>query len=63
MITSVRPALRAGIQQNEAAAVLGVSTRTLRKWLHAGYGPQPTRDGGRLLYDRASLQSFMAGVR
>ena len=54
--------LRLGLSQNEAAEFLGVTRQTLRNWRLAGFGPQPTRDSGRLLYDRAELEAFRAGV-
>ena len=54
--------LRAGLSQLEAAAFLAVTDRTMRNWQRSGFGPQPVRDGARLLYDRAEVESFAAGV-
>lgn len=63
MMTSNLPAnLRAGLNQMEAAAALGVSERTLLNWRSAGFGPQPVRDGGRWLYDPASIAAHVAGA-
>lgn len=63
MTTSAPPYLRSALLQREAAEMLGVTPKTLRAWLHSGYGPQPVRDGSRLLYDRAELSAFLAGAR
>ena len=62
-MTSTPAALRAALLQKEASAALGVSVRTLLNWRKAGYGPQPTWDGGRWLYDRAEIDAHLAGVR
>jgi hypothetical protein len=31
-------------------------------WRNAGFGPQPTRDGARWLYDRAAIEAFRTGA-
>ena len=63
-MSSLTPAhLRGGLLQREVAASLGVSKRTLSNWLKQGHGPRPVRDGNRLLYDRADVDAFAAGVR
>jgi len=49
--------------QQEAAGRLGVSTRTLRRWHQANFGPPATRVGSALLYDRAAVEAFARGVR
>lgn len=54
--------LRLGMSQVEAAARLGVSRRTLHNWQRTNYGPQPVRDGARLLYDPADVAAFAAGA-
>lgn len=54
--------LRAGLSQVEAAALLGTTRRTLNNWHRSGFGPQPVRDGARLLYDRAEVEAFAAGA-
>jgi DNA-binding transcriptional MerR regulator len=54
--------LRVGLNQTEAAALVGVSTVTLRNWRKAGFGPQPVRDAGRLLYDRGAIEAHLAGA-
>jgi len=63
MISTPPAALRAALLQKEAAAILGVTARTLRNWRRYGFGPQPHEDGGRLLYDRAAVDAFAAGAR
>jgi DNA-binding transcriptional MerR regulator len=63
-MTSVpNPALRTGLLQKEVAEQIGVTVRTLNSWLRDGYGPQPVRDGNRLLYDPADVAAFASGVR
>lgn len=62
MNTMPSPALRAGLNQVEAAALLGVTDRTLLNWRNAHFGPQPVRDGGRWLYDRGAVEAFAAGA-
>ncbi|MGN6849601.1 MAG: MerR family transcriptional regulator [Sphingomicrobium sp.] len=56
------PAMRAGLLQREVAEQLGVTVRTLNTWLREGYGPQPVRDGNRLIYDPADVATFIAGA-
>jgi predicted site-specific integrase-resolvase len=56
------PTLRLGLNQLETAALLGVTRRTLNNWQRTGYGPQPVRDGNRLLYSRAEVEAFAAGA-
>ena len=62
MLTLPPAALRAGLSQIEAASLLGVTRRTLNNWRQAGFGPQPIRDGRRLLYDRGQVEAFRTGV-
>lgn len=57
--TNLRPALL----QKEAAEHLGVSIRTLLNWRNTNHGPQPVRDSGRWLYDRAEVEAFARGAR
>ncbi len=63
METLISTPLRQGLLQKEAAQHLGVSERTQRRWYLDGYGPQPYRDGSRLLYNAADLAAFAAGGR
>ena len=53
------------IDENEAAAILGVAVRTLRNWRPLGKGPTYRKIGARLVrYHRADLEAFqrvMAG--
>lgn len=66
MLTTPSPTLRLGLNQVEAAAILGVSRQTLNNWRRSGFGPRPVRDGqrpgARLLYDRADVEAFAAGA-
>jgi DNA-binding transcriptional MerR regulator len=63
MLTTPPATLRAGLNQTEAAALLGVTTMTLRNWRKAGFGPQPVSDAGRLLYDRSAIEAHLAGAK
>lgn len=63
MLSTIPATFRSGLLQREAASALGVSVRTLHNWQRTGFGPQPIRDAGRLLYDGASIEAFKAGVR
>lgn len=54
--------LQTGLPPREAAAILGVTDRTLRNWRKSGFGPEPHRIGGALLYDPAVVEAFRAGV-
>lgn len=63
MISTPPAALRAALTQQEAAKFLGVTSRTLRNWRSAGFGPQPIRDGVAMLYDRAAIEAFAEGAR
>jgi excisionase family DNA binding protein len=63
MLNSVPAALRHGLRQKEAAVQLGVSPRTLQRWMRDGFGPQPHRDGSHVLYDPADIMAFLAGAR
>jgi DNA-binding transcriptional MerR regulator len=66
LIMTPSPSLRLGLSQSEAAAILGVTRRTLNNWHRAGYGPQPVREGdrpgARLLYDRAEIETLATGA-
>lgn len=63
MMHTPTPALRTGLLQKEVAAELGVTVRTLSQWAKDGFGPEPTRDGNRLLYCPAAVAAFKAGAR
>jgi len=62
-MTTVPTALRAALNQREAAALLGVTPRTLQLWRKSDFGPRPIRDGVSLLYDRAAVVAFAEGAR
>jgi predicted site-specific integrase-resolvase len=46
--------------QKDVAAELGISPRTLSRWLRDGYGPKAVRVGTNLIYDRAAVDAFVA---
>ena len=62
MFTETIATVRTGVTISEAAEFLGRSEKTLFNWRKCKFGPQPVRDGNRLLYDRAELAAFRAGV-
>lgn len=47
----------------EAAALLRVAPQTLMNWRISGKGPQFCKVGGRVLYETASLEKFVAASR
>lgn len=55
--------LRAGLNQKEVAAELGITTRTLQRWALDSFGPTPHPDGASVLYDPADVALFKAGAR
>jgi hypothetical protein len=44
----------------ETSAYLRIATQTLAKWRSAGGGPRFVRIGGRIFYDIADLEIFIA---
>lgn len=58
------PDLKPGdlVDEREAAAILGVSKKTIANWRWRGEGPAWIRVGQRLVrYSRADLAAFVAG--
>jgi hypothetical protein len=52
------------LNELDAAALLGLSPRSLRKWRWAGKGPRFRKLGRRVLYELRDLEAFIeAGVR
>lgn len=49
------------LTQGEAAALLGLTDRTLRNWRRDSYGPAPVKYGSALLYRRSEVEVFRAG--
>ena len=43
----------------EAADYLGRPTKTLQRWRQEGRGPRSAMVGGRVVYDRADLDSWI----
>lgn len=44
----------------EVAATMRTTPSTVRYWRHAGTGPQGTRIGRRVLYDRVDVDAWIA---
>lgn len=47
------------ITQEEAARILGVSSRTLRNWRRDGYGPRVIAYGRRVLYSESAIDEWI----
>lgn len=62
MLQDCRVELPPTLLQKDAAAKIGVTTRTMRRWMRDGFGPPATRVGPALLYDRAAVEAFSRGV-
>ncbi len=50
-------------KEQEAARVLDLSVKTLRRWRWAGKGPRFLKIGGAVRYDPADLEAFMRDAR
>lgn len=52
------------VDQRTAAAMLGVTLAKLRRWMLAGRGPRPSRDGdgpdGRVRFDVHEIRAYLA---
>lgn len=57
------PAVERGPVEWAANYLGGLSPRTLNKWRLTGAGPVHLRIGGRIIYDRADLDAFLASCR
>ncbi len=44
---------------NEAAAYIGRPAKTLQRWRHEDRGPRSASVGGRIVYDRDDLDSWI----
>ena len=51
------------INEIEAARILGLSPKTLRRWRWAGKEPQFLKIGGAVRYDLAVLEAFIEASR
>lgn len=47
------------VNEEQAAAILGLRPRTLTRWRWAGKGPRYGKVGSRVRYARADLQAFI----
>jgi hypothetical protein len=48
---------------SEVAKEYGIAKRTLEHWRNAGTGPEYTTVGGRVVYERARLEKYIAAGR
>jgi hypothetical protein len=51
------------LDETNAARILGLSVKTLRRWRWAGKGPAFLKIGGAVRYDRDDLEGFIASAR
>ncbi len=57
---NIAPAL---IDEHEAARILGLSVKTLRRWRWAGRPPSFLKIGSAVRYDPANLAAFIEAAR
>jgi hypothetical protein len=50
------------INEHDLAAELQLTVWALRKWRQRGYGPAARRMGKRVMYVRAEVDKFLAGM-
>ncbi len=60
---TIRTFSRPLAKEHEAARILGLSVKTLRRWRWAGKGPRFLKIGGAVRYDPADLEAFMREAR
>ncbi len=51
------------LKPEEAAVVLGLSTKTLARWRWAGRGPRYRKLGGAVRYSETDLQEFLESAK
>jgi predicted DNA-binding transcriptional regulator AlpA len=51
------------VPRAEVERALGKSRRTLIEWAKQGYGPQPYRIGGEVMYDAAEVTQWINAQR
>lgn len=56
----IAPAL---VNETEAARILALSVKTLRRWRWIGKGPRFCKIGGAVRYDRADINAFIEAGR
>ena len=56
---SVEPVTRKFLTRTEAGEYLRLSPKTLAKWAWAGKGPAYFRAGGRAVYEKAEIDSWL----
>lgn len=55
--------LRALVNETEAARILALRVKTLRRWRWGGQGPPYLKIGGAVRYDPADLAAFIKSSR
>jgi predicted site-specific integrase-resolvase len=51
------------VNETEAARMLGISVKTMRRWRWAGQGPVFTKLGGAVRYGMGDLEAFIEAGR
>jgi hypothetical protein len=51
------------LNEREAAQILGLNVKTLRRWRWAGKGPRFLKMGSAVRYERADLEAYKAAAR
>jgi predicted DNA-binding transcriptional regulator AlpA len=51
------------VTETEAARILGLSVKTLRRWRWAGKGPRFLKIGAAVRYDLADLEAYIASCK
>ena len=49
------------ISRKNAAAALGIKSKTMCEWASKGMGPRPVKVGGRIFYCWADVSDFATG--
>ncbi len=57
----VRVLPNGNMDSNNAAKYVGRAPKTLAMWRMQGIGPEWTKNGGRVLYNKEALDAFMRG--
>jgi hypothetical protein len=61
IVAEDKKALKSQIDRHTAAAMLGITIRTLQRWHHANYGPKRRRDlRGRICYSKTEVEAWIA---
>ena len=60
-VVRVRLLPNGNMDSNNAAKYLGRAPKTLAMWRMEGIGPEWTKNGGRIFYNKEALDAFMRG--